>query len=157
MESPDDARGTYAAFKLSDESKKQIKQIQKAVKNPVPVDKLHVTLLYSRKEMVGLTDNDVKAYQEVPATVAEWDIFPTQDGKRAMVLKLDAPALVHLHKEFMEKYKGTYDHDEYIPHITISYDIGEGNLRMTRNVFKGMKLTLVAPYIEDLDLNWKSE
>lgn len=123
-EKKNDEPGTYVAGYFSDESQNQIFELAKkiGVPNLVPKDKYHVTIIFSKKTISYKGLNDLKEPWIVEA--AEFHVFPTQSGKKCLVLKLDAPDLVHQHNKIMKKYKeATYDFDEYIPHVTLSYDM----------------------------------
>ena len=53
----------------------------------------------------------------------------------------------------MDKYELTYDYPEYIPHITLSYDIGDTIL--PKNVEFPKFFRISSEYQEDLNLNKK--
>lgn len=89
------------------------------VSNPIPVHKLHVTLLYSRKP-VRVTCTGAEFY----AVPDKWDVFENSDGSKSLVLLLDSPGLVRRHQELMA-LGATHDHPTYLPHLTISYDFKE--------------------------------
>ena len=149
--------GTYAAMKFTRESALNIRKylVQNDIPNPVPQDKLHVTLLYSRKPMHGFVPlGELEDPMEV--RVEGFDVWDTQDGKKAMVARLDAPKLITRHKALMDRYEGTFDFDEYRPHFTMSYDVGpdfdkDAVPRFTCPLFLNQE------YGEDLNTNWKAD
>ena len=141
------SKGTYAAVRYSDES---IKKLEKVVKElPNPNYDFHTTLLYSRKYLPNY--KPLGKIQET-ATVNGFKIFDTQDEKRALVLTLDCPFLVNRHNELMKEHGATYDYDEYIPHITLSYDLED---RQIEKINFNEVLEIVLEYSEDLKLDWK--
>ena len=90
---------------------------------------------------------------EIVAKPTELHVFETFDKKRALVIKLDCPYLLERHKYLMQKYDLTYDYNEYIPHITLSYDIGE--MEIPKDVKFPKFFRIQAEYQEDLNLEKK--
>lgn len=80
-----------------------------ADKNKIVLDdNLHVTLLFSRKPLCITCSND-----EYVATGVGFSKLGD-----ALVLKLDCPAIVARHDQFIAQ-GGTHDFPEFIPHMTI--------------------------------------
>lgn len=148
-------KGTYVGVKLDKESRKKIKDLCKdiGVSNPTSSDKMHSTVIYSRKYATGL-EADSTGYP-ITAKPKCLHIFIAQDGKRALVMKLDCPELVARHDYIMSEYGTTYDFPEYIPHITLSYDCGE----FEPSDYKGSlpNVTFTGEYVEDLVLDWQNK
>lgn len=149
-------KGTYAGFKLSDDDTDFLYDY---FKNIVPVPNLidkksfHITLLYSRKE---LPNYEPKKETNDWVYPTELDVFPTQDGKRCLVLLVKAPYCLKRHKELMKEHDATYDYDNYVPHITISYDIGRMRTpKLDEQMRKELLLDL--EYKEELKLEWKPQ
>jgi patatin-like phospholipase/acyl hydrolase len=63
------------------------------------------------------------------------------------VLELDSP---YLHGRFAEAMAlgATYDFDEYIPHITLSYNAGDIDIEALNH--NSMDINLVEEYVESL-------
>ena len=61
----------------------------------------------------------------INAETAGLKIFKQQNGKNCLVTVLKSKDLTAHHETIMDKYGATYDFDTYIPHITLSYDIGD--------------------------------
>lgn len=160
-ESTKTTKGTYAGVYF-DEDTKQV--VQKFIKDndipkPVNVDKLHTTLLYSRKflpEYEALGELD----EPLIGTPDELVVWKTQgDGDKppsnCLVLKYDCPDLVSRHKELMKEHGATFDYEEYNPHITLSYDIGDLDIDELTDVKKAIKRVVICEeYGEDLKLDW---
>ncbi len=54
----------------------------------------------------------------------------------------------------MKLHDATYDFPEYIPHITLSYDLGDMPLpKLPDDMRKEFHLSL--EYVEDLKMEWK--
>lgn len=147
--------GTYVGLNVDKETKLRIKELCKTLKieNRVTGDKLHTTVIYSRKYVPNIKLND----EMYPLTVEtkKLHVFDTQDGKRALVLMLDAPKLVDRHNEIMSEYQTTYDFDEYLPHVTICYDCGDFDPHSYGGLLP--KVTFTGEYMEDLVLDWQNK
>lgn len=149
------ANGTYMAVKYDKDAAEAIKELSNTLKvpNPLSREKMHTTIIYSRKHAP-----DLKANNDLYPIIAkgkELHIFPTQDKKNALVLKLECEALVNRHNEIMAEHQTTYDFPEYIPHITLSYDCGD----FKPDDYTGelpQELTIIQEYVEDLVLDWQN-
>lgn len=141
-------KGTYAGVRFSEDSVNKIMKIVEGLPNPISKEDVHTTLLYSRKYLPNYEPlGDIKEI----AKVNGFKIFETQDNKRALVLTLDCPFLINRHNELMKEHKATYDFPEYIPHITLSYDIED---RQIEDINFKETLELNQEYKEDLNLDW---
>lgn len=146
--------GTYAGVKLSDETVERIVAYcdEHDIPNPVPSDKLHVTLLYSRKY---LPDYEAAGEYKKPMVgePAGFDVWDTSDEEpsRCLVLKLDCERLLKRHEQLMNKHEATYDHDEYTPHVTFSYNIEDYDESDLPKI--DFPIELVKEYQDDLQLD----
>lgn len=137
--------GTYVAARLSEETLDRIEEIQKElpIYNPVPREKLHSTIIYSREEIPFIP------YEE-PRHLADschLRVFETPEGN-VLVLAYESQ---YMNKRFAQGMLlgATYDFEEYIPHITIAKDVGT-------HPFDGYyEFPIVSSheYMEDLDLD----
>ena len=151
-------KGTYAGVHFS---KKTIDAIKKYVKdneipNPLKADKLHSTVLYSKKylpefEAAGKLEEPLIGK---PTKFEKWPSQPDSDGNVAMclVLKFDCEDLVKRHEFLMKQHGGTYDFDEFKPHITFSYDVAD--LQCKDLPVFSENIEIVEEYGEDLNLDW---
>jgi len=87
-------------------------------KTTLPADDLHVTIAYSRKPVDWMKIGE--AWQSELKLAAGGPRLMEQFGE-ARVLLFKASELEWRH-EAMEEAGATWDHEEYQPHITISYD-----------------------------------
>lgn len=149
-------KGTYAAVTFNRNTNKLIHDYIKETKlpNAVRPDRLHTTLLYSRKYVP-----EFKAQGKIdPPWIGEpesFDVWESQEGARCLVLKYSCKKLEQRHKELMDKYDATYDFLTYQPHITFSYDIGDIDPADLPDVRKFVgDIEIVEEYDEDLDLDW---
>ena len=120
------------------------------IDNPVEYDDLHVTIIYSTKY------DDFNIYDYTPGddfgvSFDGYKIFKTKDGTKALVMKLDGDVFKEAHGQMMKNQDLDYSYDEYIPHMTISYDF-DGDV----SKLKAPKFDLEFGdfYKEDLDLDW---
>ncbi len=92
------------------------------IPNPYHPSKMHCTLIYSKKACKQPFIRNNALYT---AEFEKWHVFKTQDGKNCLVAKLRSADLLQRHRDLMTEMGASYDFDEYLPHITISYDIGD--------------------------------
>jgi len=156
-------KGSYAGVRFDTATNKAIHKYIHDNKIPTSVrpDRLHSTLLYSRKYLpnykpAGKLD---KPLIGTPKSFEVWKTRPPagSDGKptNCLVLKYSCPELETRHKELMKEHSAQYDYDEYYPHITLSYDIGDMNIKDLPDIKDTVKeIKIVEEYGEDLDLDW---
>lgn len=148
----EEMKGTYVGVRFSEKSLKTIKSLQKMYKipDPTPADDIHATICYSRTpvDFIPKTNLSEKIDREVC-----FHVFNTGDGKRALVLKIKSDYLKKRHNDANE-LGASYDYPDYIPHITLSYDIGE-KMFPTKKFKLESELEIISEYKEDLDLRWK--
>lgn len=148
-------KGTYARMDFAPISVLAIDTFirDNGVPNPVPHDKLHVTLLYSRKPMPGYTSQGSLEFPQ-KVRVSGYDIWDTRDGKKALVATLHSPQLVERHKRLMAEFGGSYDFPNYKPHFTMSYDVGPEFSALMLPPFP-VSLYLWYEHAEELNTEWK--
>jgi len=84
-------------------------------------DDFHTTLIYSKNKFEGNVTVDL-SLDKIYTKAKEFKKFINQDGTTAVVLELQCLACIELHNTLMKSYDFKYDFDEYIPHITLTYD-----------------------------------
>jgi len=154
-------KGSYAAIRFNKDTIDGIKKYIKEndIPNHTKFDKMHTTLLYSRKYLpeykpAGKLDKPMigkgKGFEV-------WDSQPDNDGHvaKCLVMCYDCPELVKRHEELMEEHGATYDFDDYKPHITFSYDVADMKHKDLPK-FDG-KIEIVEEYGEDLNLDWAKD
>lgn len=157
-------KGTYAGVHFDYDTKRRIEKYIKEnnIPNPVPLHKLHNTLIYSRK---FLPKFEAQGRIDPPwiGEPIEFDVFtaqPDEDGNKArcLVLKFESTECTERHNEIMDKHGATFDYDEYTPHITFSYDIGDMDIKDLPDPVEAIgDIKIVDEYQEDLNLNWAKE
>jgi len=153
-------KGTYAGLKFSEDTVNRL--INYAQNNDVPnilsEDEFHSTLLYSRKFLPeykpkGMLDTSSLA---TPEKVEIWE-SPANAFKdkatRCLVLKYNCNEQVDRFNQLMDEHDATYDYDEYKPHTTLSYDVGDLQVEDFSAVEEIGKLEIVEEYVEELNLD----
>ena len=154
-------KGTYAAVSLSTHA---VVELMKYIKdNDIPKwvkpSNLHTTLLYSRKHLQDFKPRG-KLKDPIIGTPTELVVWETSadDGvppTNCLIMKFDSPALVKRHQDLMKEHGGTFDYDEYEPHVTLSYDIGDLDIKKLPDVKKAIPTVVFdVEYGEDLMLGW---
>lgn len=149
--------GTYAGFRLDTDSEKALMQAIKSmnIPNPVSQEELHITLLYSRK---FLPDYEPAADTNIEVRPLKFNVFNGRDGSKILVILLDCAECLKRHFKLMRDHTATYDFPEYIPHITLSYDIGDYTLEDANMDFAKLPNSLLinSEYMEKLEMDWKN-
>lgn len=144
---------TFAAMRFDGKSKDAILKLSKGLPERTQAAALHVTLIYSKKPVHlkgrGTLDTPIMAKAK------KYSIFTTDGGGYCLVLELDAPEIVSRHKYLMDKTGASYDHDEFHPHVTLSYNVGPGfDLSKLPPVNDIPVLTLNHEYAQKINPKW---
>lgn len=113
--------GTYCAYSPDSASKKAIALYMEQVGlsgEGIAPDKLHCTVLYSRKEHPNFHPDPTRTYE---AQCKGFTVFGT-----SVVMLIECPGIVERHNNLMKEHGATYDFPVYTPHISLSYVIPEG-------------------------------
>lgn len=154
--------GTYAGVRFCDDTVNRIKTFieENEIPQPVPDEKLHSTVLYSRKHLPDYqAAGDLEQpYEGTPTEFDVWESQPDEEGvtSNCLVLQYDCDPLVERHNSLMQEHGATFDFDEYRPHVTLSYDVGDLDLSNLNPSNIG-PINIVNEYREDLNTNWAKE
>lgn len=149
-----DETGSYAGVRFSTTTTKALEQYieDNKIPNPLDAEHFHTTLLYSRK---FLPDYEPAGKYKVPFVgtpkiLEVWPSQPDENGKvkNCLVLTYDCPKLYQRHHKLMNQHGATYDFDEYKPHVTLSYDIGDFKIDKLSEFEEDLEI--VEEYGEDL-------
>ena len=145
-------QGTYVGVRFTDETKENIKEYMKLmnIPNPISVDKLHTTIIYSRKRLPNFLSRG-KLDNIIEGKFTSFDTWDTQDGNRALVMEYTSPELTGRNKEITMTHGATSDYPEYKVHLTLSYDIGDLDIILPDYI--GV-IEINEEYYEPLDLEW---
>lgn len=153
--------GTYAAVHFDEQTITKLQQFIKDnnIPNGVAPNKMHCTLLYSTKYLPNYKPlGDINPpLVGTPTKLERWAGQPDGDEKVSMclVLKFDCPGLNVRHNTLMESHDATFGFDEYITHITLSYDVGDIQVKDLTDINQIVdKISITYEYGDDLDLNW---
>lgn len=153
--------GTYVAVRFSRETQNAIKKFVKAlgIKDAVAREKMHTTLIYSRKHFVYKDPMLGKIEPSWKGKAKEFHIWETRDeGKsKALVMAYTCAELTKEHKRIMKEYDAIYDFPEYIPHITLCYDVGENFDTSKIKIDDFPEIEIIEEYTTDLVLDWDNE
>ena len=151
--------GTYIAVHFSKDTQNKLSDLAEELgisrENRVERKKMHCTIVYSRKPFKDFTIHG-KIDPPWIGTPTELEIFPTQTGKRVLVLRFDCPEMKKRHEYFNEEYGAQYDYDEYKIHATLCYDVGEDWQIPKDFDIKSIvdKIEVSEEYYEPLNLDW---
>ena len=147
--------GTFAGVKFSGASVQKLKAFsdKNNIPNPTPSEEYHSTLLFSHTPLP-----DYKPWGSYKAALTAIPKYATifgDDDEKALVIVFDAPGLVKRHKYLMRKHpEATWDHDDFIPHVTLSYDVGDFDPN-SLNVTDIGPLDIVEEYVADIEADWE--
>lgn len=153
--------GTYVGVKFSKKTNDAIKKFAKELKIPnlISRDKMHTTLIYSRKHFDYSKDSMVgKIDPPWTGKAKEFHVWECRDEKKskALVIAYDCSELKKEHNRIMKKYEATYDFPEYISHVTLSYDL-EGFNPKDIDLSTFPEIEIVEEYTTDLVLDWQNK
>lgn len=159
LEKETKTEGSYIAVNFSKESQKRLHEFSKKlkIKNLVPEDKYHITIIYSTKPVPKTFKAKGELDPPILANPKHLTIFPTQDKKRALVIELTCKKIVNRHRELMDKYDLKFGFPSFKPHITLSYDCEEFEIPDDLDYSLLEDLEIVNEYHEALNLDWAKE
>lgn len=151
-------KGLYAAVKFSNETIDNIMNYcnDSNIPNVLDPSDLHSTLCYSRKPVPDFKPVFPLEETGKPKSFEIWDSPANafkKEATRCLVLKYDSAYMVSRFNEIQDM-GATYDYDEYKPHVTLSYDVGDDFTLDTLSPPSNIgELQIVGEYSEELDLD----
>jgi len=153
--------GTYAAVQFDDTTVEKLQEFMKNnnIPNKITPKKMHCTLLFSQKHLpnykpLGKLDPPLEGK---PSKFEVWQSQPDENGDKAncLILGFDCKDLVNRHLKLMDEHDATFDYDEFKPHVTLSYDIGDMKIdELPKGPDVVDKILINNEYGNDLDPNW---
>ncbi len=116
--------GTYVSMDLSNGCKDILDhfvEMNLGLSERVDKSTYHITIIYSRTP-VPSAENYAGSTTDIEATVSGYEVFPTKNDGKCLVMRLDFPYANMLNKQLTAE-GATSDYDSYKPHMTIAYDI----------------------------------
>lgn len=150
--------GTYAGVKFSTETNKNFHEYTQSYKIPnrLRPDKLHATILYSRKFLpdfkpLGTLES---FWYGSPTSWQIWQtrLHPEQPTTNCLVLLFECVELHARHIHLMEEHEAQHDFSSYNPHVTLSYDVGE--LDVSKIPLPNFWIEMIEEYAEDLKFDY---
>lgn len=148
--------GTYVGVRFDDDSKSRINDLMTQLKleKPIPLDKLHSTVVYSdKKRLDGFKSQGDLGYGKKPFTAIpkNFTLFPNSEGDtNCLVIELESDFLKDRNSNIVNKYGVEQKFPDYRPHITLSYDYN-GDLPDDELLKSLGEITLDHEYDEPLD------
>lgn len=138
--------GTYAGVRFDDTTADDLLKYIEDNNIPNSVKDFHSTLLFSRKHLPKY----MPITYDKPLMGKPTEVTNLGDDK-TIVIKFDAPELKKRHKKLMKEHGGTWDYDDFIPHVTLSYDAKRVDVsKLTTPKFS---IKIVKEYLEPLEID----
>lgn len=146
-----DDKGSYAAVTFDPTTTEALKayQYDNQIPSPLDADEFHSTVMFSQKYIPNF--KTLGAIDKWEGTFTQFDIFPSDDDN-ALVLKYECHELTERFHKIMDEYGATWDHKEFTPHITLSYNVGDLDINKLP-AYDG-PIIIINEYNNDLDLGW---
>jgi len=141
--------GVYVGVKYNGRSMGNLHRFAREIQvpNPVPKGMLHSTVLYCTERTEAPHIREVVNFTALPWYLEVW---PTESGN-VLVLVLDSPGIQRRHEEWLSRgYPHAYDN--FVPHVTLSYDVGDWRPDGKPINIPALEANLV--YVEPLKLDW---
>jgi hypothetical protein len=158
------SKGTYAGVRYDADSVNRLKNfiVQHKIPNPIKPQNFHTTLLYSRKYLPNYKPCGKlqTPFSVIPSEFVIWKTNASGGAENnspqtnCLVLKCQSSDLVNRHNELMNIHQAIYDYPEYVPHITLSYDVGDFDISTLSAPHTIGTLYADEEYGEELNLNW---
>lgn len=116
--------GTYVSMDLADESRALLDnyvEMSLGLTERVDPSTYHITIIYSRTP-VPTAENYAGNKTDIAAKVVGYEVFPTKNDGKCLVMRLEFPYAESLNKQLGIE-GATSDYDQYKPHLTLAYDI----------------------------------
>lgn len=118
--------GTYVSMDLTDECKALLDnfvEMNLGLTERVDPSTYHITIIYSRTP-VPTAEHSAGLSTQTPATCTGYEIFPTKNDGKCLVMRLNFTFADFLNRKLTEQ-GATSDYDVYKPHMTIAYDMAQ--------------------------------
>lgn len=118
------AHGLYVCAKFTKDTVKRLTAFasELGIKNLIPAAKFHTTIVYSKAPIYWRAEHNIGH----TARAKRWEVWSDhKTGKPVLVLHVESDYLRTRFKLAMDR-GASYDFPTYNPHISFSYDAGEG-------------------------------
>lgn len=149
--------GTYIGAKFTSDTVARLKKFVKDndIPNGLKAADFHTTIIYSRVHVDDL-EAQGKLKDKWVGKPVELDIFKTQNGWKALVLRYSCKEQEKRHKDIMDSTNATYDYPEYKVHLTLSYNIEDRDEEELKKLSLDSigDIIIASEYKEDLNLDF---
>lgn len=151
-EGADYSAGVYCSAKPTQSTTDALRAFCAAydIPNPVPASEMHTTIIYSTKGHPDFSCEE-KYTPEIKAKFSGFAMFG--ENKDTLVVKMKSPELQKRHDEMMDEFDLSYNFDEYIPHITLSYDAPNFDISKLDNYYGDLMFS--GEEANELETDWK--
>lgn len=150
--------GTYVSCSYSPITKTDLAVwcVDSLIPQPLEPSKYHTTVLYSRKE-VASADEIISNLDPIVMTAKGFKLFDSKSDPMmaSLVIELDAPELVKLHKKLIAA-GGTHDYPDFTPHVTVTY-YADPKMDLSYLKLPDFKFTAIKFKVEPLDIGWSDK
>jgi hypothetical protein len=147
--------GTFVAVKFSEEITRILHQyvIDNNVPNYVKPLDYHSTIVYSKKTLKNVLSQRKIEWAGKPIGL---DIFSAKNNgitTKCLVLKFESTEMNNRHMYLKQYANATHDFPSYIPHITLSYDIGNLDIDKLSNIHEVLQnINIIQEYSTKLKI-----
>lgn len=126
------SNGVYVAVRPTADTIKTLKKYIKEnkIKNAIDDHEFHATVLYSRAHINVESSRELTPpWKGKPQGFEIWDSPPNpnkEEATQCIVLRFECSEITEHHLELI-KQGGTHDYNDFRPHLTLSYDVGDLN------------------------------
>lgn len=115
--------GVYCYAELHSKSAEKLHNfcITEKINNHLFKHEMHCTIIYDRLPHDDFSRPEVYT-PPLEVMIDSFDLFNVNSTANALVLKLKSDELINKHNKLAYLHSIEHDFDEYIPHITLSYD-----------------------------------
>lgn len=147
--------GTYVSCSYSPITRSDLGAwcAESLIPQPLEPSKYHTTILYSRKEVLNAQEL-LSKLDSIQMTAKSFKLFDTKTdpSMAALVIELDAPELIKLHKRFIAA-GGTHDYPDYTPHVTVTY-YADPKMDLSHLKLPDFKFTATS-FKAEPDIDWR--
>lgn len=156
-EEDETSTGAFVGAKFSEKSNDAlVKFIKDAnIPNATERDQLHTTVMYTYSDVPDLVDETGQSFDPpLIAKPTKFEIFNTQDDNDCLVLRIECDKLTERHEDIIADYGAVYTHDEYKPHITLSYNCNDINIKDLEIPETLTEIEIIEEYATSLNPDW---
>lgn len=126
--------GTFIALKPSIKTLQAIDRfiLDQDIPNPLPDDMRHCTLIHSERYLENEYRCSCILDRPLIGVNPEMDILGDGKENKALVIRFESQSVTKRHEDLLREFDLTWDYPEYIPHVSLTYDMAdwEGDLAL---------------------------